>query len=157
MLFSGISYASVCRVEILVCRCIEFLRRGIVTKSHLCDDFSARTRCGNARDACNRKAESDSSTRREVRATACSRVIAGTRRAGGSSVILLLFSRSFALSLFFSFSLDRMSASIGFTDGPLVPSPCSTEQNQVYCNSWGTLSFHYIQEVKGSHFRNCRF
>lgn len=103
MLFSGISYASVCRVEILVCRCIEFLRRGIATKSHLCDDFSARTRCGNARDACNRKAESDSSTRREVRATACSRVIAGTRRAGGSSVILLLFSRSFALSLFFFF------------------------------------------------------
>lgn len=68
---------------------------------------------------------------------------------------ILSFFRSF--SFFFLSLSDRMSASIGFTDGPLVASPCSTEQNQVYCNSWGTLSFHYIREVKGSHFRNCRF
>lgn len=123
--------------------------------------FRAYHARGNARDACNRKAESDSSTRRQVRATAC--VFSRHRRYETRRWIIvrypsaiLSFFRSFPPFLFLSLS-DRMSASIGFTDGPLVASPCSTEQNQVYCNSWRTLSFHYIREVKGSHFRNCRF
>lgn len=64
-------------------------------------------------------ASSECARRRAMRATACSRIIAGTTRAGGSSGTSV---RASFLSPFLSpplsLSLDRMSASIGFTDGP---------------------------------------
>lgn len=148
MLLSGISCVPFCRVRILVLNSCVALAIGERESSR--DRVSSTTFPCNAMGIFAMRATAVPSTRRvqcvRPRVLASSQVRdAQVDRPASFYYSLLLF------FFFLSLSLDRMSASIGFTDG----TPCSTEQNQVHCSPENTvISLH---PRKGSHFLNCRF
>lgn len=83
---------------------------------------------------------------------ACDRVFSRHRQeyevcAGGSPGILLLFFLSFLHSFFFL----SLGSDVRFDrfHGWSASTPCSAEQNQVYCNSWNTV---ISQKQKGVTF-----